>query len=133
MKNKTKNLIPLIKTLLTDNNEYIPAEKIAQRFKISKVMVYKVIRLLRESGIGVLSCPQGYILSEFAKKKDDVHFLRRLHGRRTSDHIALYAAFPHIKKRWSTISEQKRLKLLTGPLQVNVRTMERNQRVLALL
>jgi hypothetical protein len=68
------------------------------------------------SGIGIQPTPKGYTLSEFAHKSDDTHFLRRLNGRRVSDFVAINAAAPYIKKRWSGVEDKRQINLILGPL-----------------
>lgn len=107
MKSKVKENVPRIKTILAEH-EVIDARGIAKRTHLSTSSVYKAIRKIRESGIGVYSSPIGYKLSIDAKMKDDVRELRRINGRRASDYIAINAAKKDILRRWKGIDSPVR-------------------------
>jgi hypothetical protein len=102
MREKTKLMIKKVYSLLMEN-EYMTTEEIAQKCHIKHWAVHAIIRQLRIDNIGVLTTYKGYILAEYGKQTDDVTFIRRIMGRRTSDIIAVRAAEKHIKKRWKTI------------------------------
>jgi hypothetical protein len=120
MRAKTVEVMKKIQALLLESPEYLPAVVLAEKCHLPLSAVYRVIRLMREEGIGVHNTPSGYILSEFATKPDDTHFLRRLNGRRTSDYFSINAAAPHIKKRWKGVEDKRNLGLIMGPLNVDV-------------
>ncbi len=65
------------------------------------------------------------------KKNDDVHFLRRLNGRRTSDIIALRAAESDIRKRWNSVEDRRNLNLIVGPLQVDIKSLSEGTKILS--
>lgn len=111
-------MIPKIQIVLTETNTHLSAKEIATKCRMTVSAVYSSIRKMRLSNIGILTTNKGYILSEFASKSDDVNFIRRLYGRRTSDFIALKAVQPHIVKRWS--SNQAELKSMMQPLMVDL-------------
>lgn len=116
---KTLDMVEKVKKILIEN-EHVSADVLASKCNMSVQSIYRIIRVMRLQGVGVLVTPNGYILSKYATKKDDVHFLRRLNGRRTSDIIALKAAEPDIKKRWNAIPDKKALSLIVGPLHTDI-------------
>lgn len=122
LQSKTLEMFEKVKTLLIEN-DYMFAEDIAKKCHLSSASIYRLIRIMRMEGIGVQPTPKGYVLSEFAQKRDDVHFLRRLNGRRTSDFIAVRAATPFLKKRWSTMEDKRNLGLIIGPLQSDLEAL----------
>ena len=101
---------------LLQENEYITSQEIIKKIKMAKGSVFRIIRLMRIKGIGVLSTRKGYVLSEFAKQRDDVYFIRMMYGRRASDMIAIQAALPHIKTRWHDEVDQRNFKSMLHPL-----------------
>lgn len=129
MKRRMKEMIRKVKSILIEE-EYAHAADIGKKCKLSAGSVCRIIRIMREDGIGVHTTKNGYTLSQFANVKDDVGFLRRLHGRRTSDYVALNAAKPHIQKRWRTVPQQRALQAICGPLRVNVRSLSVGMKVL---
>jgi len=120
MRAKTVEIMKKVKALLLESPEYLPANVLSEKCRTPLSTIYRVIRLMREEDIGVHNTPNGYILSEFAQKTDDTHFLRRLNGRRTSDYFSINAAAPHIKKRWKGVEDKRNLGLIMGPLNVDV-------------
>ena len=102
-------------SVLTDNS-YTTAKNMAASIGSSVGYVYTLVRKLREEGVGIIATRKGYILSEYAHKKDDVHFLRAINGRRTSDFIAMKAAMPDIKKRWRGDKQNALLLTMSQPL-----------------
>lgn len=108
MLNKTKDLLKKIKTILIEN-EYVTADVLAQKCHLSTKSIYRAIRFLRIEGIGIIPTKKGYVLSEFAKKTDDVFFIRRCFGRRTSDIIALSAIEKDVRLRWSGVEDKNNI------------------------
>jgi len=123
MRSKTIEMIDKVKNLLIEN-EYISGDELAEKCLLSSSSIYRIIRLMRLKGTGVHVTPVGYCLSEYAQKKDDVHFLRRLNGRRTSDLIAMSASAPSIKKRWKGVEDKRSLGLILGPLLPDGKLLE---------
>jgi biotin operon repressor len=126
---KVKKLVKKGMSVLKDE-EYVPAQVMSDKLGIPVTAVFRLIRYLRVEGIGVLTTPKGYILSEFAKKNDDVHFLRRLNGRRASDFIAIRAAEPDIRKRWNSVEDKRNLRLITAPLHVDLKAITDGAKIL---
>ena len=122
MRSSTVEMMNKVKSLLLENS-YLPAEVIAEKCHLSLGSAYRIIRLMRIEGIGVHVTPKGYVLSEYARKQDDTHFLRRLNGRRVSDYIAISAAVPHIKKRWNALEDKRHLGLILGPLGADAKLL----------
>lgn len=120
MRVKTVEMMKKVQNILIESTVYLPADVLAEKCNLPVSSVYRIIRLMREEGIGVHNTPDGYILSEFAQKKDDTHLLRRLNGRRTSDYFCLNAAAPHILKRWRGVEDRRNLSLIMGPLNTDV-------------
>lgn len=119
MKTKTEILVDKIMKHLLDH-EYSDSKTIAKKLGVSSGTVFRIIRVMRVRRIGILTTNKGYILSEFASKKDDVNFLRRLYARRLSDYHCVKAAEPTIKRRWKSIAEKQQLSLIFKPLDVDI-------------
>jgi hypothetical protein len=119
MKASVKESINKVKQALIDN-EYQTAKQLGDKCGLKPCSIYRVVKNMRIAGIGVLPSSCGYVLSQYAKKNDDVGFIRRVYGRRASDFIAVKAAQPDISRRWNSIEEKKELKLLIQPLFVNL-------------
>jgi biotin operon repressor len=119
MKKRPMERIKNIKDLLTDNH-YCSAKDLASKCRLTPSAIYQLIRRMRIVGIGIMTTNKGYILSKYASKKDDVNYLRRLYGRRTSDFISIRAAENDIRSRWNTIQDSRNLKLLIQPLSVDL-------------
>lgn len=108
MHKKTELMINKVKDLLIKNN-YISAIEIAKHCKLSVFSIYRIIRFIRLEGIGIVPTQKGYILSEFAQKSDDVGFIRRCFGRRTSDIISLSAMEKDLCSRWGSVEDRNNL------------------------
>ena len=99
-------------------SKYVHALDIAKKIGLKVNRVYALIRRLRRKGIGIMYIPRkGYMLAEFADKKDDVGFFRGLLGRRASDYFAIQSCEPHIKKRWKTEQDRKLLSALINEIR----------------
>ncbi len=129
MKKKISEYVKLVQKMLLDNN-YLKTEDIVSSIKISKESVYKIIREMRIQGTGVISTYKGYVLSKYAKKNDDVHFFRRLNGRRTSDMIAINAAKEDILLRWSSVEDKRNYSIIMNSLKSDVNSLNQGFRVL---
>lgn len=112
------------------DKEYVHAKDLSKELSLCVGSVCRIIREIRTGGIGVHTTPKGYILSEFAEKRDDVHFLRRLNGRRASDFISLRASEPEIRHRWTSIEDRADLKHITAPLRADPGVLDTCQQVL---
>lgn len=99
MRQKTIEMLKKVSYELT-KREYVTAQDLQQITGLKNYSIYRIIKFMRLEGIGIIATKKGYILSKYAKQKDDVTFIRRLYGRRTSDLIALRAAESDIQKRW---------------------------------
>jgi len=119
MKPKTNDMFKKVHTALIENS-YLTANQLAELCGLTVSSIYTIIRKLRLQGIGVHPTKQGYILSEFATKQDDVGFIRRCYGRRAGDFIAIQAANKHINLRWRTVQDKTVLKSLLDPLSSDV-------------
>lgn len=108
MHKKTEMMMGKVKDLLIKNN-YIHAYELAQKCKLGTGSIYRIIRNLRLEGIGIIPTKKGYILSEFAQKSDDVGFMRRCFGRRTSDVIALGAIEKDVRLRWNSVEDKNNI------------------------
>jgi biotin operon repressor len=108
------------KKLLKETSHYLRAKDISEHLKISVSTVYKMISIMRLQGIGIHSTKSGYVLSEYATIQDDVHIMRVINGRRTSDTIMLQAALPYIKERWNTKKDERSLNIISKPLITNI-------------
>lgn len=130
MRVKTKEMIGRVKTLLTEE-QYQKANQIAKAIRSSIGTVFRIIRLMRETGIGVHWTKSGYTLSQHATKKDDVDYLHRLCGRRASDYIAIKAAEPHLRHRWNSVTDRRNLGLILSPLNANQRALSSGMKLLS--
>lgn len=124
IREKTKIMIGKVHGLLKDN-DYLTADDIQKACRLSRWSVYQIIRHLRLDGIGIIPTKKGYILSEFARKNDDVHFMRRCFGRRTSDLIALSAAEQDITKRWRAVEDKNNINQVFKYLAINPNNTKR--------
>lgn len=129
MKAETKALLARFQTILTEENSIKGAE-LAKKCHLSYSKTVHIIRLMRENGVGVHTTKGGYVLSEYAKKTQDVEFLRRLNGRRTSDFIALKASEPHIKLRWNAVEDRRAMAQILMPLTASPRALSTGMRIL---
>lgn len=123
MRQKTLDMINKIKTLLIEN-EHIQAPELAEKCHLSRSSIYRLIRVMINEGIAIQTTNKGYILSEFAGKKDDTNFFRRINGRRASDFLSLQACAPFIKKRWRGIEDKKMLKQIFSSLDVDQKALQ---------
>jgi len=123
MRSSTVEMMKKVKTLLLETPNYLSAQDIADECNLAVSSVYRIIRMMRLEGIGIHVTPHGYVLSEFAEKKDDTHFMRRLNGRRTSDLIAIQAAAPHIKKRWGAVEDKRNIGIIIAPLNADMKLL----------
>lgn len=130
MKARAHEKVKQVKAILRDS-EYITGREIAEKIGMCSSSVCRIIRTMRTQGIGVHTTKDGYVLSSHATKADDVGFLRRLNGRRTSDVIALAAAAGGIKNRWRTIEDRTSLRLIVGPLTGDVGKLQAGMKVLS--
>lgn len=122
MRSKVKDMARKCLGIMRDE-EYSPAKELGEKLGMPVSAVFRLVRYMRMENIGIHTTPKGYILSEFAKKPDDVHFMRRLHGRRASDFIAMRAAKPSIRKRWNGLEDRQNLKLILAPLTVDIKSI----------
>jgi hypothetical protein len=131
MRAKTEVVIKKVLDALTAEPEPQRAKVLAKKCRCSVITIYRAIRIARiEKNIGIHPTKSGYLLSEFAKKTDDVHFLRVLNGRRSSDYIALQTAAPHMRKRWNTVEDQRTLQIVMSPLTSGGDMLKRGIKIL---
>lgn len=110
-----------VHTALLENN-YQTAKQLAKHCNFQPCSIYRIVRMLRLQGIGVIPKKKGYVLSEFALKTDDVGFIRRCYGRRVSDFISIHAALKHINGRWKTLQDKSAMQQMLLPLSSNLMT-----------
>lgn len=108
MQSKTVSMMNKVNTILIEN-EYVHADELAKKCHLSVQSIYRIVRLLRLEGVGIIPSKNGYVLSEFAKKSDDVGFIRRCFGRRASDIIALGAIEKDVRLRWSGVEDKNNI------------------------
>lgn len=118
MTEKTAIKVKKLHQLLIENT-YLSVADISDKLRIKPWSVYRLIRYLRIEGIGILPSTKGYVLSESAQKKDDVHFIRRCFGRRTSDLLALQTAHKDIEKRWNAVEDKNNIGQVMKYLSIN--------------
>lgn len=108
---------------LLEKGSYVDSNELSQKSGLSRIMIYRLIRKMRIDGIGIIPTKRGYILSQYAQLSDDVSFVRRCLGRRTSDIIAMGASKKDILSRWNSIPEGKNnltplISHLTAPIAI---------------
>ncbi len=106
MRAKTSEMLTKAQSILSAGIP-IPAKELAKSCGLKAASAYRMIRIMRENGVGIIPTKNGYLLAEHAEKRDDVFFLRKLHGRRTSDFIALHGCIKEMQKRWTGIQGQE--------------------------
>lgn len=119
MKPRSEEMIKKVHTALIEH-QYLTAKQLAEICRLRPCSIFRIVRKMRLNGIGVLPTRKGYILSELASKNDDVGFIRRCYGRRTSDFIAIAAARKDINSRWRSVEDSNALKTLLGPLTIDL-------------
>lgn len=102
---------------ILNKGERVSIDTLMKETLSSKSSIYRYITLLSQQGVGIYSGKNGYILSKYAEKRDDVHFLRRINGFHASSVIRLQASIASIRNRWRGIEHQKLLQDITKPLQ----------------
>ena len=110
--------------------QYASASDLAVACGVSVQYIYQVIRKMREKKIPIMNGRYGYVLANEATVQDDVHFMRRLNGRRVSDIVALDSCIKHIKPRWSPGKERQLLLGVTSPLLGNQTQLIKNNKLL---
>jgi len=115
----TEGMVQKVYSFLVDN-EYQTAEQLAKKCGMKPCSIYRIIRMMRLGSIGVLTTNRGYVLAEYARKTDDVNFMRRLYGRKVSDYISAKAAERHIMRRWKGIEQKEELRIMMGPLTADI-------------
>ena len=123
MRSKTVEMIGKIKSLLTEETGYLTAKQLGKKCNLCPGSIHRIIKIMRESGTGVIPTKVGYILSEFATKSDDVGFVRRLNGRRTSDFFSFKSAEPDIRKRWNSLEDKKVIEIAFRPFVSTTKSM----------
>lgn len=118
MREKTAIMVKKVHDLLTEHN-YLTTTDIKNALRIKTWKIYQIVRYLRIEGIGIIPTKKGYILSESAQRSDDVHFIRKCFGRRTSDLIALNAAQADIETRWNAVEDKSNISQVFRYLAVN--------------
>ena len=124
MKMSKSDLVKKVHYLLISTTDCMTAAMLADNCKSSIYRIYSAIRALKEGEknrlpIGIHSIRNGYILSEYASKQNDVELMRKLNGARTSIYITANAASPHIRNRWSSIEDKKVFELIMKPFMSN--------------
>lgn len=140
MRAKTKEMMSklhkrLVNTRKSDVHEekctYVTMDSLKEELGLSAASIYRMIRMMKMQGLGIYSrTGKGYVLAEFASKRDDVNALRKINGRRTSDMMAVNAARQWMRSRWSTDYERRMLQEAIRPLLPDVSQLERSQTVL---
>jgi biotin operon repressor len=115
---------------LTSEDTHVKAPKIARKLRMSRSSVYRTLKLIRRSGVGVHRTKKGYILSRIASKQDDISFLNYMSGRRQGDFYALSASKKDIIKRWPTLKEQHELQMMLAPMLPNQKLLENSSKVI---
>jgi len=114
MRQSTREMITKAQSILSEGIP-MPAKTLAAKCGLKAASAYRMVRIMREGGVGIIPTKTGYLLAEHATKRDDVFFLRKLNGRRTSDHIALSGCVDEMSKRWKGV-EHEQLKQILAPL-----------------
>lgn len=120
MKMSKADLIEKVATILSASTGYLTAQQLADSCKTSVYRIYSIIRLLRQgynkkAPVGIHAVKMGYVLSDYAHKKDDVEMFRRLNGARASIYVIAASAASAIQKRWNTIEDKKAYEIIMRP------------------
>lgn len=129
MRLKTADLAKKVHKQLVDNH-YQTAGMLSEHLLVPVSSVYRAVRHLRIEGVGIWATNHGYVLTKYAKKSDDVNGLRKLNGRRVSDHIVVQAAIGDVEKRWNGITERQQLKAIVAPLRANLTQCKKGMQIL---
>jgi len=140
MRTPTKDLIRKVHNRLIntkssdikeDNVAYVSARTLAEDLGMKVSTARRVVKLMILEGIGVYSrTRKGYVLAEFASKRDDVNAIRKMHGRRTADSLSLVAAQVWMRGRWKTDWERRQLGTALKPLLSDMSMLEQSNVVL---
>lgn len=132
MRRTTEESIKKMIDILSDTDKYLSATAIAEKMNTGKASIYRYMKLAREKGIGIFPVPNkgGYVLAEYAKKSDDVHFLRTIIGKHAGSCVALAAARKFIINRWKDTSEHKLLMDVIRPLSMDLSLLRHNDKLL---
>ena len=129
MISSTKDKIAKIHTIL-EEGMYVSAKTLAGNLHVSTSTIYRLVSIMRmKLMIPVQRTKQGYCLSEFCTKNDDVWLMRTLNGRRTSDTMLLNTCQSAIVKRWKGV-EEKKIKSICSSLTTNVDKLKNNTKIL---
>lgn len=116
MRQRTMEMLSKAQSLIEEGIP-IPAKELAKKCGLKASSAYRMVRIMRENGVGIIPTKKGYLIADHAEKRDDVFFLRKLNGRRTSDYLALHGCIDAMEKRWKGI-EYQQLKQILAPLNV---------------
>jgi hypothetical protein len=131
VRSNVRDMLKKTRDIMKSSDEpHLTAMILAERMNLPVSTVYRLIRMMRVEGVGVHTTGKGYVLSEYATKRDDVNFMRRLNGRRTSDFFAMRASEPYIQKRWTSVEDRRNLLLIVAPLRVNLKSLDDGNKVL---
>ena len=113
-----------VKTLLIEN-ERMTSEQLSEKTRLSRSSIGRIMKRLNASGIPVYSSTKGYILAEYASKRDDVHFFRVANGYFASSSNRLTAAYKYIRQRWKSQKESALLADMTKPINTSDMAIKR--------
>jgi len=131
MRRKTEVLLDMIVDALARGNR-LHAHELAKQLRVSHATIHNGVRMLREMrNVGVHPAKDGYCLSEWATKQDDVHYLRRLLGALEHARKGMAAARPYIERRWTSLEQKRQLRLIVAPLSGGTRALDSGFRVLS--
>ena len=122
MRTKTREMLQKANTILEEGMP-INAKDLADKCGLKRSSGYRIVRLLKEEGIGIIPAKEGYVLAKHGHIKDDMHMLKRMLGRRLSDNLTLVAADKYIQQRWKGLKKEE-LKSILGPLHDKTSDLE---------
>lgn len=124
MQDKTVAMLNKVHMYLI-KHKYVTADDLKKITKLKSGSIYRLIKFMRLKGIGIYATIKGYVLSEFADKRDDVHFIRRINGRRTGDIIAVKSAEKDILHRWNGIQDKNSIVPVLSNLTIQIEKPEK--------
>lgn len=108
----------------------MPAKTLAEKSRMSTGSIYRIIRMLRESGAPIMRTKAGYLHADHATKRDDVYVMRMTLGRHASDVQMINNCSKFMKQRWRGVEEKKQLLLALNPLTPSANSITRGIQML---
>ena len=130
------DLLKKLRGLLIDSpKKGIPAKELANALAIPISRIYGLVRQLKEGygqnrPLGIHPLKDGYILSEYATRNQDVELLRKLNGIRVSIAVTANSAAPWIKPRWNSIQDKRDFAIVMRPVLAPTTLFKQSMKIL---